>query len=144
VKAFYDTSVLVAAFLEQHVHHAPSLVLFDTFEKRQACCSLHSLAEVYSSMTRLPSVHISGNEALRFVDNLQDNLTLIALEASDYRAGLERAAEAGVGGGTVYDALLIQAAVKARAENIYTWNVSHFRRLGADVAHRIKSPAHKT
>ncbi len=140
MKAFFDTTVLVAAFKEDHVHHEPSLSTFVSFDKRQASCSVHSLAEVYSTLTRIPGQHISGTDALRFIETLEQRLTLTPLDVSDYRAALERAAAADMSGGIIYDALLIQSAIKARAEIIYTWNTSHFRRLGPEVAKRIKMP----
>jgi predicted nucleic acid-binding protein len=141
VKAFFDTSVLVAAFQEVHIHHAPSLATFLAFDKKQACCSLHTLAELYSTLTRMPNTHVSGNEALRFIENVERGLTLITLEALDYRSALERAATEGMTGGLIYDAILIQSAIKAKAETIYTWNVVHFRRFGPDVAKRVKAPS---
>jgi predicted nucleic acid-binding protein len=46
VKAFLDTSVLVATFDEEHEHHPPSIDLFLRFGKNDACCGAHSLPEV--------------------------------------------------------------------------------------------------
>lgn len=43
-------------------------------------------------------------------------------------------------GGMIYDMLLAQCALKAKADTIYTWNVNHFQRLGPEVARRIKTP----
>jgi predicted nucleic acid-binding protein len=141
MKAFFDTSVLVAAFQESHVHHEPSLATFRMFEKRQACCALHTLAELYSTLTRIPHTHVSGNVALRFIENVEQHLTLVALDASDYYSALERAAQEEMNGGMIYDALLIRSAIKAKADTIYTWNVAHFRRFGPDIAKKVKTPS---
>jgi len=53
---------------------------------------------------------------------------------------MRQAAAEGTLGGMLYDALLVRCAPKAAAEVIYTWNVQHFRRLGPEVASRIKTP----
>ena len=45
MKAFLDTSVLVATFYAQHEHHTPSIDLFLRFDKHDACCAAHSLAD---------------------------------------------------------------------------------------------------
>jgi len=54
VRALFDTSVLVPVFLEDHEHHERSLQAFLGADRRRDCCAAHSLAEVYSAMTRLP------------------------------------------------------------------------------------------
>jgi predicted nucleic acid-binding protein len=54
VKAFLDTSVLVATFYADHEHHPPSIDLFLRFVKKDACCGAHSLAEVYATLTGMP------------------------------------------------------------------------------------------
>lgn len=73
MKAFFDTSVLVAAFYGDHVHHNASLELFIQFEKTTACCGAHSLAEFYSTVTRMPGKHrVSGEQAMLFVGNVRE------------------------------------------------------------------------
>lgn len=49
-------------------------------------------------------------------------------------------AAAGVIGGAVYDALIARCALKAGADIIYTWNLSHFTRLGPEIARRVRTP----
>ena len=71
---------------------------------------------------------------------MRDRLTLIPLEEADYSAALQQAAERGIAGGRIYDALLLQCAAKAGAEIIYTWNVGDFQRLAPDLAGRIRTP----
>jgi predicted nucleic acid-binding protein len=43
-------------------------------------------------------------------------------------------------GGTIYEALLAKCALKANATIIYTWDVDQFRRLGSEVARRVRTP----
>jgi predicted nucleic acid-binding protein len=141
MKLFFDTSVLVAAFLGHHPHHDASLVAFLSADKKTACCAAHSLAEVYSTVTRLPGkTRLSGEQALLFLDNIRERLTLISLDGREYYNAIEHAAAAGIIGGAAYDALLGECAIKAGADTIYTWNVSDFQRLGSAIARRVKTP----
>ncbi len=81
MKEFFDTSVLVAAFRREHVHHVPSLKRFAAAEKRHSACGLHSLAEVFSVMTTLPvKPMIPPEQALLFVEEIRNRLTLVSLE----------------------------------------------------------------
>ncbi len=78
--AFLDTSVLVAAFCADHEHHQPSIDLFLRFGKNNACRGTHSLVEVYATVTgMLPPRRVTGDQALLFLGNIWDKLTLVGL-----------------------------------------------------------------
>ncbi len=144
MKALFDTSVLVPVFLGDHEHHEASLDAFLRFEQHQACCAAHSLAEVYASLTGMPGKHrVSCEQAMLFLDEIRQRLTIVALREEEYYAAIEQASALGVMGGTVYDALVARCAVKAKAETIYTWNVKHFQQFGPEVSKRIKAPLPK-
>ena len=101
----------------------------------------HSLAEVYATATRLPGKHrLSGEQALLFLEDLRERLTLIALTAEEYYRTIKSASKGGVLGGTIYDALLAQCALKADVGVIYTWNLRHFQQFGAEVIKRLSTP----
>jgi len=141
LKAFFDTSVLVPVFYGDHPKHQASLGVVLAFPKKQAACAAHSLAEVYAALTRLPlKPRISAEQAMLFLETMRERLILIALDDKEYFAAIEQAAEAGVTGGGIYDALIAKCALEAAAETIYTWNVSDFHRLGPEVAKRVKTP----
>jgi predicted nucleic acid-binding protein len=141
VKWFFDTSVLIPVFMEDHEHHEASLAAFVAADKKQACCAAHSLAELCSALTRLPGKHrLSGEQVLLFLEAIEEHLTVIALESREYSSAIRQAAAEGIVGGMLYDALLARCAWKAGAEVIYTWNLQHFRRLGPGVASRVKTP----
>lgn len=141
MKAFLDTSVLVPTFYGDHQHHEASLEIFLKFGKKLACCGVHSLAEVYASVTRMPGKHrISGEQAMLFLSAIRERLTLVALDEDEYWTAIEECAAGGVLGGTVYDALLARCALKAKAEIIYTWNRKHYEQLGPEVAKRLRTP----
>ena len=141
MKDFLDTSVLVAAFHLDHPHHQPSFDLFVRCKKNHACCGMHSLAEVYATLTSIkPPRRASGDQALLFIGNIRDRFTLVGLDEQEYFQTLEASAAAGIAGGAIYDSLLGHCALKAGAETIYTWNTKDFLRLPPAIAGRVKNP----
>ena len=141
MKWFFDSSVLIPVFYRDHLHHEASLKVFEVAQKKDSCCAVHSLAEVYSTMTRLPGKYrLNGDQALLFLESIKERCTLIVLDAQEYILAIETAASLGIAGGTIYDALISQYALKANAETILTWNLEDFRRLGPEIAKRVKTP----
>lgn len=141
MKAFLDTSVLVATFYADHAHHPPSIDLFLRFGKKDACCGAHSLAEVYATLTGMPGKRrVSGDEALLFLGNIRERLTVVALDEAEYFQTADASAAGGLAGGAVYDAILGHCALKAKAQVIYTWNTSDFLRLSPAIAGRVQNP----
>jgi predicted nucleic acid-binding protein len=141
LRDFYDTSALVAAFWADHPRHASCLERFARATKADSGCAAHSLAEVYSVMTRLPvKPSIPAEQAMLFVREMLSRLTIIPLDEGDYASTLQGAADVRVTGGRVYDALLMCCARKSSAETIYTINESDFRRIAPDLAERIRTP----
>jgi predicted nucleic acid-binding protein len=145
VKFFLDTSVLVAAFHVDHPRHQPSFDLFVRCEKKDAGCGLHSLAEVYATLTSMPPPRrASGDQALLFIGNIRERLTVVGLGEPEYLQLLEDAATADVRGGAIYDAILGHCALRADAEAIYTWNTRDFLRLPVAIASRVRTPDQAT
>ena len=141
MKFFFDTSVLIAASLFQHEHHLPSATAYLKADKKNACCAAHTLAEVFASLTRMPGAErMSGDQALLFLDQIRERLTIITLNEEDYYSAIASAVAERVAGGMIYDALLAACALKAGAKIIYTWDLDHFRRLGPEVARRVRTP----
>jgi len=141
VKAFFDSSVLVPVFYGDHEHHERSIAAFKKHSKAQASCGAHTLAEVYSALTRMPGRRrISAEQAILFVENLRERLTVVPLDGEEYWQGLKKYAGLGVVGSTIYDAMLGHCALKAKAEAIYSWNVRHYELLGPEIAKRLRTP----
>jgi predicted nucleic acid-binding protein len=141
VKEFFDTSVLIAAFWRGHPHHEASLKLVSAAKKRKSACAVHTLAEVYATMTALPVKDvIPPEQALLFVEETRDRCTIVSLDEDEYFRTIEQAAARGFVSGRIYDALLLQCAAKVKAETIYTWNLKHFRTIRPDVAGRMRTP----
>jgi predicted nucleic acid-binding protein len=141
MKGFFDTSVLVPVFYGDHVHHTASLDLFIRFDKTTGCCGAHSLAEVFSTLTRMPGKHrISGEQAMLFIGSIRERLSIIALTGDEYADALALSASWGIVGGGIYDALLAHCAIKAQAETIYSWNGRHYALCGSEVIQRLRTP----
>jgi len=108
---------------------------------QRAAVEAHSLAEVYATLTRMPGKHrISGEQAMLFVGNLRERLSIIALTSDEYCAALEASAALGIVGGGIYNAILAHCALKAKAQAIYTWNVRHYTPCGGEVMGRVRTP----
>jgi predicted nucleic acid-binding protein len=141
VKAFLDTSVLVATFYADHQHHSPSIDLFLRFGKKDACCAAHSLAEVYATLTSMPGKRrVNGDQAMLFLGDIRERLTLVTLDEQEYFQVMEAAAAGGLASGAVYDAILGHCALKAKAKVIYTWNTKDFLRQSPAIAGRVQTP----
>jgi predicted nucleic acid-binding protein len=141
VKSFFDTSVLVAAVLASHGQHDRSIAAFALADRKTGCCAAHTLAELYATLTRIPGKQrIAGDQALLFLDEVEERLEVVYLNTREYRLTINQAAHHGVLGGTVYDALLGQCALKAGATRILTWDLAHFQRLGPEIADKVQTP----
>ena len=113
-----------------------------TATKKTAFCACHTLAEVYSVMTRLPvRPRIAPSQGLLFIESIRERFTTVALSEREYFEVIAAAAERGIGGGKIYDALILRCAEKSKAEAIFTWNLEDFRQLAAtDSAARLRTP----
>jgi predicted nucleic acid-binding protein len=141
MKVLLDTSVLVAAFWGDHPDHAASVKLYRSLSSKQGFCAAHSLAEVFSIMTRLPvKPAIPPEQALLFVNNIDERLTVVALQASEYLLTIRALAERGLGRSLVYDALISRSAQKAKVDALITWDVADFQRIAPEFADRIRTP----
>jgi predicted nucleic acid-binding protein len=141
MRAFLDTSVLVAAFYGDHEHHGPSLALLAEQKRSTGCTAAHCLAETYSVVTGMPGKdRVSPHEALLFLADVRERLSTVALQATEYFAVLEKAAATALAGGSIYDAIIAHCAWKAEAQILYTWNGRHFMRLGEQISRRVREP----
>lgn len=141
MKAFLDTSVLVSAFWGDHANHESSLRVLAVASPANAACSVHSLAELYSTLTRLPvRPLLSPGQVIPFIEDLPKRLSLISLSDAEYLSTIRQVAERNRPGGLIYDALLLASARKSKAKIIYTYNLKHFRELARDLATIIRTP----
>jgi predicted nucleic acid-binding protein len=141
VKAFFDTSVLLAAVREADQRHEVSRKLLLQFAPHEASCAAHTLAELYAALTGMkPPLRLRPEIAELLLEHFKTSLYCISLTADEVLQTIHRTAALKLPGGIIYDALLLACARKIEAEHIYTWNVKHFQMVAPDLAERIVTP----
>ena len=141
MKAFFDTSVLMAAVREADHRHEVSCKLVQQFSSYEASCAAHSLAELYAALTGMkPPNRIRPDIAELLLEHFKTSLHCISLTADEVLQTIHRTAALKLPGGIIYDALILACARKIEAERIYTWNVKHFQMAAPDLAERIVTP----
>ena len=85
MQVFFDTSVLVAASVGSHPHHAQALAALRRVADGQdrGFIGVHSIAEAYAALTRLPvAPRIHPSQAGRIIrDNVLKHFELVAAGA---------------------------------------------------------------
>jgi predicted nucleic acid-binding protein len=141
VKVFLDTSILIAAQDAEHPHFPSSFPLLAAATPETTACGVHTLAETYSVLSRLPGTKRKRPEfASLLVDQMIARMTVVTLAVNEYATTIHNAAKFQNAGGQIFDALLLACARKVKAEIIYTWNVKDFRAMAPDLAERIITP----
>lgn len=102
----------------------------------------HSLAEVYSILTRLPvQPRISPLAAHQLIQhNILGTFEIVTLTDVDYISLLNHLRAEGIAGGATYDALLLHAAWTSNVDQILTLNEKDFRRVYPILADKIATP----
>jgi predicted nucleic acid-binding protein len=133
VKICVDTSVIVAALVDQLPNHQAALaaMVMYTTSPHEAVCSTHTLAECYSVLTALPLARrVTPADAQRIVsESVASRLSVVDLLRADYLEAISLIGQRGLSSGAVYDALHIVAAMKSSCERILTYKFRHFQPL---------------
>jgi predicted nucleic acid-binding protein len=141
MKVFFDTSILIAASLEEHEHHPRALAATQAVHegKDHGFVSAHSLLEMHAVLTRLPrSPRVLPLQAAALVEaNVLDHFTVVMLSAAELAQFSKDLGRRGIVGGQVYDALHLQCAEKCGADRVFTFNLRHFRSMAPHLAARI-------
>lgn len=136
VRTLFDTSVLVAALVDQLGNHEAAFRALQqyTSSENDGFCSTHTLAECYATMTALPVARRISPEEARLVieDTIVERIGVVSLGEKDYRAVLGDVAALGLSSGAIYDALHAQCARKERVDQILTYNLADFERFELD------------
>ncbi len=136
----FDTNVLVAATMPNHLHHDASNRRLAQLVDGRGACSAHTLAEAYTTLTRPNRYGIPPSDAARIIETISKTFKIVSLTPADYVRTIEAAALLGLPGPIIYDALLMACARKINAKTIYTHNIKHFRLVAPDLAARIVEP----
>lgn len=141
--ASFDTSVLVAALISGHQHHARAMPWIEAAGDGRLTgrCSLHAVAETWAVLTRLPHGHsVPGAVAEQMLERLARIIQPRPLSAKDYGVALRRCGERALGSGAVFDALHVAAAEASRADLLLTFNEADFVRLAAGARPKVVVP----
>jgi predicted nucleic acid-binding protein len=143
VKILFDTSVLVAALLTNHSNHSLAFPSLEAAQRREirGYISAHSLAELYSVLTRLPEpLRVSPDEAQALIVDLSDYLEVVSLQSEDYKAAIAQMVALKLPGAGIFDALIAQAALKDKVNHLLTLNAKDFIRLSEKIAILVQVP----
>jgi predicted nucleic acid-binding protein len=144
MKVYCDTSVLIAASVSDHPHHAQSISVLRQVRagRLEGVISTHGTAEFYAVLTRAPvTPPVYPSEVWRLLaENILPHFQLAPLTAAQYTSVLRQAADKGWTGGLVYDALHLAAATSNHCERIYTFNLRHFLQIAPHLGDAICSP----
>ncbi len=144
MRILLDTSTLVAALVKTHPAHSRALPwlqrVIDNVDT--GVVAAHSLAELYTTLTTFPiQPRISAKIANELIQqNVCTVFEIISLSKQDYVTVIENLSKSGIVGGVTYDALILQAAIKAQVELVVTFNKKDFRRIYPEFADKIVSP----
>ena len=128
-----DTSVLVPALIEEHAHHSLAFSLIQKIRGGEFNASIcaHTLAECYASITAIPGEEpIQPAQAWDAIEkHIIPVFQVIELVLQDYQNALQAVVRHNLKSGVVYDALILQAAIKKKIKHLVTWNKKHFEQL---------------
>jgi predicted nucleic acid-binding protein len=135
-----DTSVVVAALVRAHPHHARARPWLSS-KQATTVVAAHALAEAWATITALPlEPRVTGAQASEMVRRLRKRVTVIAMSETIYRQAIDRCVLRGLRSGAIYDALHLVAAEARRADTLLTFNVADFVRLAQGTRPEIRVP----
>lgn len=144
MKVFFDTSVLIAAFVNAHPRHSQCFPWVLRVKRKEitGIISAHSLLESYSVLTSLPlNPRVSPKLALSIIkENIISVFKIINYTANDYQKLLGDLAVNELSGGSSYDGLLLYAAKKCNADKIITLNLNDFTRAAPQLIKKLSLP----
>jgi predicted nucleic acid-binding protein len=143
VRILFDTSALIPALVSGHANHSACLPYLNQALSGQIqdLISTHSLAELYSVLTRMPIEPKPSTQQVQLIlSDLLQYLEPIPLVSQDYQVAISNMVEFNLPGGGIFDALIAQAALKANADILLTLNAKHFTRLGSAIATLVRTP----
>ena len=133
MKVLFDTSILVAALIEEHPKHERALPWLSKAKRGELefIISSHTLAELYAVLTTLPvKPRISSAICWRLIhENIERYAHMVSLSPKEYVSVIRRLSERSLPGGLVYDALILKVSQKCKVERVLTLNLKHFKRL---------------
>ena len=124
---YLDTGVLVSALFLRDEKQAKCQALITA----DAVTSTHALAETFATLTG--QYRVKNDVVTEAVLSLAAALRVETITRADHLNALRSAAERGVMGGIIYDALHAEVARRLSVERLYTFNVSNFQHVARDL-----------
>jgi predicted nucleic acid-binding protein len=129
MKTYWDSSALVEALHDQNLR--------DRIRPHAAVTRPHSLAEVFSTLTKGVNFRYAAEDAAKMLADLKADLDFVELTAEDAIKTINEANDNGVRGARIHDLMHATAAVKSGAKILLTLDTAGF----SDLRHSIKVQA---
>ena len=143
MKILFDSSILIAAFVESHPKHKSALSFLMKAKNKEfeLLVSSHTILEIYSVLTSAPfKPRITPKIAKQLIENNIKNLAkTICLSDKDYFKILDRMSASDFSGGIVYDAIIVECALNVKADEILTLNSKDFLKLTNNIPIKVST-----
>ena len=93
----------------------------------------HSVIEMYSVLTRIPRWRMSPEDASTLIRSNLEGVPDIQLPTAEVWKALEQAAQVGIRGGRIHDALIARCAIRGGAATLLTWNRRDFTLFAGEI-----------
>ena len=129
MKAYWDSSALIKAL------HDPKLRT--SLKPGKDGTRPHSLAELFSTLTKGVNFHYSPNDAAAMLESLCRSLDFVELSAGEAISAIKSASSQGVRGARIHDLMHAAAATKYQATVLFTLDEAGFSTLKTSVPARV-------
>lgn len=133
MKSLFDSSALIAGCVESHPKHEAARKWMSRAKRKEVefLVAGHSIFEVYSVLTSAPfQPRITPKIAQELLkENVEDHAEIVTLSKKDHQKIMQKLVTRNLSGGMVYDAIIAECALKAKADQIITSNSKDFIRL---------------
>jgi predicted nucleic acid-binding protein len=141
MKVAFDTSILVAALVEEHPAHERAVWWFKPRKDLSRVACWHAFAETWAVLTSMPlDPPVSGQVAATVLDRMRNVVAFVPPRAGTYREAVSRCAGIGLRSEAIYDAIHLVTAEAESADLFLTFNERDFTRLSLPGGPRIVSP----
>lgn len=144
MKAIFDASALIAAFVESHPKHDGAFFWLKRARNGEVeyYVAAHSVLEIFSVLTTAPfKPRISPSDARRLLEkNIENEANILTLSIAEHFGIIDDLCGSGLTGGIIYDAIVVKCAQVAGVKNIITLNSRDFNRLLPDDTYQIIVP----
>jgi predicted nucleic acid-binding protein len=125
MKIYWDLSALIKALHDQKLRAS--------MKRGKDGTRPHSLAELFSTLTKRLNFHYSPADASAMLESLAKDLDFIELTAAEAIAAVKSASSQGVRGARIHDLMHAAAAQKYKATVIFTLDGAGFSSLKGSV-----------